>query len=313
MYQQRQQQQPQQPQQQQPSFNDLYNLQRQINPQANTAIDPELHRLLTQFLYGPAKDQALNELGKRRDQYPELAIILWNSFGLMTACMHEVLSIMPALTTRTLTSQQSNQVCNALALFQSVASHPETRTAFLHTQIPLFLYPLLNTHAQNPNEEKQYEFLKLTTLGIIGALVKQDSPEVINFLIATEIVPICLNIMKNSTDLNKTMAIFIVNKVLNDKSGFEYICQTIERFDAVCNVLADMINDIKLTNGQSTDRGGSRVLRHIIKCYFRLADYNDGKILLRQKLPKEFTNGWEIIKEESADDLVKELVKKVYE
>ena len=31
-------------------------------------------------------------------------------------------------------AQQSNRVCNALALLQCVASHPETRSAFLNGQ-----------------------------------------------------------------------------------------------------------------------------------------------------------------------------------
>lgn len=36
-------------------------------------------------------------------------------------------------------------VCNALALMQCVASHPDTRTLFLKAHIPLYLYPFLNT------------------------------------------------------------------------------------------------------------------------------------------------------------------------
>jgi hypothetical protein len=36
-------------------------------------------------------------------------------------------------------------VCNALALLQCVASHTETRSAFLLAHIPLYLYPFLHT------------------------------------------------------------------------------------------------------------------------------------------------------------------------
>lgn len=38
----------------------------------------------------------------------------------------------------------------------------------LAAQIPLYLYPFLNTQ----NKTKQYEYLRLTSLGVIGALVK---------------------------------------------------------------------------------------------------------------------------------------------
>ena len=41
---------------------------------------------------------------------------------------------------------QSNRVCNALALLQCVASHQETRALFLQAHIPLFLYPVRFYH-----------------------------------------------------------------------------------------------------------------------------------------------------------------------
>ena len=133
-------------------------------------------------------------------------------------------------------AQQSNRVCNALALLQCVASHPETRTAFLNgwltelflcplsrtanftyhypllllsslppslhppslslplplppclhppsflpslvlspsllpflpAHIPLFLYPFLHTVSKS----RPFEYLRLTSLGVVGALVK---------------------------------------------------------------------------------------------------------------------------------------------
>lgn len=56
------------------------------------------------------------------------------------------MSIYPLLTPPTLTAHASNRVCNALALLQCVASHSETRQPFLAAQIPLYLYPFLNTY-----------------------------------------------------------------------------------------------------------------------------------------------------------------------
>ena len=52
--------------------------------------------------------------------------------------------------------------------------------------------------------------LRLTSLGVIGALVKMDDSDVINFLLTTEIIPLCLRIMENGSDLSKTVATFIV-------------------------------------------------------------------------------------------------------
>lgn len=41
--------------------------------------------------------------------------------------MQEIVNIYPSINPPTLTAHQSNRVCNALALLQCVASHPETR------------------------------------------------------------------------------------------------------------------------------------------------------------------------------------------
>lgn len=60
------------------------------------------------------------------------------------------------------------RVCNALALLQCVASHPETRSQFLLAHVPLFLYPFLHTVSKT----RPFEYLRLTSLGVIGALVK---------------------------------------------------------------------------------------------------------------------------------------------
>jgi hypothetical protein len=78
-----------------------------------------------------AREAALLELSKKREDFPDLAPMLWHSFGTITALLQEIIAIYPALTPPTLTAQASNRVCNALALLQCVASHSETRSLFL--------------------------------------------------------------------------------------------------------------------------------------------------------------------------------------
>lgn len=41
-----------------------------------------------------------------------------------------------------------------------------------------------------------------------GALVKTDEQEVINFLLTTEIIPLCLRIMESGSELSKTVLSF---------------------------------------------------------------------------------------------------------
>ena len=142
-----------------------------------------------------------------------------------------------------LTIQTSNRACNVLALFQCVAAHQETRPAFLAAQIPIFLYPFLITF----NKTRPFEYLRLTALGVIGALVKVDNPEVISFLLSTEIIPLCLRIMERGSELSKTVATFIVQRILLDDNGLEYICSTADRFYAVRYILL-LYLDLKRSN-----------------------------------------------------------------
>ena len=108
-----------------------------------------------------------------------------SSTGIMPALLQEIVSVYPLLSPPNLTAHVSNRVCNALALLQCVASHSETRQLFLNGEsiftcaledflttfkahIPLFLYPFLNTTSKT----RPFEYLRLTSLGVIGALVK---------------------------------------------------------------------------------------------------------------------------------------------
>ena len=167
-----------------------------------------------------AREMALLELSKQREKFPELAPFLWNSFGTMAVLLQvrqhyqlltfvsgatravshcqslnhspklqEITLIYPQLHPPELNAQASNRVCNALALFQCVASHSETRELFLQAQIPLFLYPFLNTTSKT----RPFEYLRLTALGVIGALVKQDDSTVRAY-----VVDMCLT--RNSTE-----------------------------------------------------------------------------------------------------------------
>jgi len=71
--------------------------------------------------------------------------------------------------------------------------------------------------------------------------VKHDDSEVINFLLQTEIIPLALRIMESGSELSKTVATFIVQKVVLDELGLNYICATAERFYAVSTVLQNMV------------------------------------------------------------------------
>ncbi|KAI9722256.1 MAG: Cell differentiation protein rcd1 [Candelaria pacifica] len=245
---------------------------------SDPSISDENQRVLgwiAELMGGNSREAALLELSKKREQVPELALILWHSFGVMTSLLQEIISVYPLLNPSQLTAAASNRVCNALALLQCVASHNETRALFLNAHIPLFLYPFLNTTSKS----RPFEYLRLTSLGVIGALVKNDSSDVINFLLTTEIIPLCLRIMETGSELSKTVAIFIVQKILLDDVGLAYICHTYERFYAVGTVLSNMVT-------QLVEQQTVRLLKHVVRCFLRLSDNARAREALRQCLPE---------------------------
>ncbi|KAM5566375.1 hypothetical protein ABKV19_014851 [Rosa sericea] len=212
------------------------------------------------------RENALLELSKNKELFQDLAPFVWKSFGTIAALIQEIVSIYPVLSPPNLTPAQSNRVCNALALLQCVASHPDTRMLFLNAHIPLYLYPFLNTTSKS----RPFEYLRLTSLGVIGALVKVDDTEVISFLLSTEIIPLCLRTMEMGSELSKT--------ILLDDMGLDYICTTAERFFAVGRVLGNMVAAL-------AEQPSSRLLKHIIRCYLRLSENPRACDALRSCLP----------------------------
>ncbi|KAG8202336.1 hypothetical protein GWM34_02911, partial [Candida africana] len=268
---------------------------------SNKALnDEQIYQWISELVTGNNRERALLELGKKREQYDDLALVLWNSFGVITVLLEEIISVYPYLNPPNLSASISNRVCNALALLQCVASNVQTRTLFLNANLPLYLYPFLSTNAC----QRSFEYLRLTSLGVIGALVKNDTPEVINFLLTTEIVPLCLNIMEISSELSKTVAIFILQKILLDDQGLAYVCTTFERFHTVASVLSKMIDQLSIavnsTNSQQqqqqtqsvpSSNSSGRLLKHVVRCYMRLSDNLEARKALANILPEPLRDG----------------------
>jgi len=248
-------------------------------PGARSANDEQVLRLVMELAQPEQRESALLELSKKREAFSDLAPLLWNSSGTIVALLQEIVAIYPLLSPPALTAHASNRVCNALALLQCVASHADTRGHFLQAHIPLFLYPFLNTVSKS----RPFEYLRLTSLGVIGALVKMDDQDVISFLLSTEIIPLCLRIMETGSELSKTVATFIVQKILLDEHGLNYICATAERFYAVSTVLINMVNSL-------AEAPSSRLLKHIVRCYLRLSDNPRAREALRLCLPEALRN-----------------------
>ncbi|CAN6203005.1 unnamed protein product [Urochloa humidicola] len=235
--------------------------------------------LVLNIVKSELRGNALAELSKEREMFPDLAPLMWRSFGIIAVLLQEIVSVYPALSLPTLSASVSSRACNVLALLQSVASHPETRTPFLEAAITEYLYPLLNT-TSNTNS---FEYLRLTTLGVFGALVKADDTEIVNSLLKSDVIPLCLRIMETGTELSKTVATFIVEKIIIDEAGLQYICATPERFFGIASVLEIMVAE--------QPPPSTRLLKHIVHCYLRLTDDSRARTALQTNLPAALRDG----------------------
>ena len=84
--------------------------------------------------------------------------------------------------------------------------------------------------------------------------------------------------MESGSELSKTVATFIVQKILLDESGLAYVCATAERFYAVSTVLANLTVTL-------VEQPSARLLKHIVRCFLRLSDNVRAREALRQCLP----------------------------
>ncbi|KAK4439772.1 CCR4-NOT transcription complex subunit [Sesamum alatum] len=226
------------------------------------------------------RENALAELSMKRVAFQGLAPLLWFSFGTVAILLQEVLSVYPLLSPPSLTPEQSNRVCNALALLQCVAAHPDTKILFAQARIPFYLYVFLGTIG----ESRPFEYLRLATLGVIGALVKVPETRVTIFLLSSEIMPLCLRAMETGSALSRTVATFIVQRLLLDDVGLQYVCYLPERVFAVNHALGNVIASL-------AEQTSTRLLKHVIRCYLRLLDDARSIWVLRNFLPKRLTDG----------------------
>ena len=92
-----------------------------------------------------------------------------------------------------------------------------------------------------------HTYMHIHTYVCVPTHMQTDEQEVINFLLTTEIIPLCLRIMESGSELSKTVATFILQKILLDETGLSYICQTFERFSHVSMILVRTVRVKKKT------------------------------------------------------------------
>jgi CCR4-NOT transcription complex subunit 9 len=220
--------------------------------------------------------KAIINLSKYSDNNNELALYLWYSRGTMAVILQEIISVYQYLSTSKLTLEKANVIYCAISLLKCIASNPETRHEFLESKILIFLYPFIN----NTNKAKPYEYLKLSSLSVINALLTETDNEIISFLIDTEIIPKLLKIMEKGAELTRKIACCIVSQIVQDDNGSKYISEAKERYSAIITYMKKML---KINCNQVT-------INRILKAFLKLSENKDAKNILKNDILKEITD-----------------------
>uniref|UniRef100_A0A1I8F793 CCR4-NOT transcription complex subunit 9 n=1 Tax=Macrostomum lignano TaxID=282301 RepID=A0A1I8F793_9PLAT len=148
-----------------------------------------------------------------------------------------------------------------MALLQCLAAHPATRRAVLDLQLVHYLFPFLSNHPQHQPADPR----PADTLGVLLALWRSPKdPQAVECLLRTEqLVPLCLRVMDFGSELSRTVATFVVQKVLQDPAGLAYVLQ----------------HPIRGCRGSGWRSGvylrvnpSARLLKHVVRCYVLLTD-----------------------------------------
>ena len=192
----------------------------------------------------------------------------------MATLLQQITKIYQFITSSKLTTENSDKAKHIISLFQIIALNPITWKDFLESQILVFLYPFLS----NTNKTKSYEIeiLRVTSLSVIAALVKQKKySDVINFLIKTEIIPVIWRFLEKGTEIIRAVSCFIILRIIENSNELKYICDLRQRLFSIICVLKAMLQN-KLSD---------RLIKNVLKIYLGLIGNKDAKNLIRQRIP----------------------------
>ncbi|KAF7684499.1 Cell differentiation protein rcd1 [Astathelohania contejeani] len=240
-------------------------------------MNKELEVLCKQALEKEERSTILTNIYKLLEEMPNESTLIWNYPGFSILLIQEITMTYYQLNTPAFTPKESGRICTVLNILQVLV--PVNYKSFIDGQFVFFLYPFLNTS----DRQAHYEALRISSLSVLCTLFKSTDDNLLNRLKNTEIVPLTLKIMDTGTEIAKEIAIYIFLKLIRNKEGLDYVCQTFERFVAISIVLNSMLI-------QSLDLRSYHLLRSILECYVILTSKENVRISFYGRKPEAFTN-----------------------
>uniref|UniRef100_A0A7N0ZT38 Cell differentiation protein rcd1 n=1 Tax=Kalanchoe fedtschenkoi TaxID=63787 RepID=A0A7N0ZT38_KALFE len=261
------------------------------NPRSDSSIaqlsDSEMKEMVYALYDNQRRRDALDILSKVINSRPvrtaELAPMLWNTPGIAFILLKEALTAYRFLNNEDRLKLISGRVLNAICLLQCVAMHASCRRPFVTAHIPIYLYPFLRMKETTPTTEK----LRLASLGTLGALVKMNDPQVIHYLLDSQVFPCCLCSLEFGDQLAKSVAAYVMYKLLSSEFGINYCCNFSERFLSVVQVLRKIIEQTSELNEHTI-----RMLRFALGSYLVLAEFPRACEYLKLYFPSKFCSAY---------------------
>lgn len=245
-----------------------------MNPRG--AVDVAASRICTALATAEEKLVGLKSLKKHIGEHPESKEQIWGMFGVPGILIQEI--------TRSYSHFQSsylsaipNTVFLALEIMIEMCPLKEFREMCVTAQLPLFLYPLLNS----PSREEGIEVVKTLCLTFIKILLEEkssDSMYSVEFFKNTELVPLCLRNMELGREKSKLAASQVFYSIISTREGLEYTCQTYDRFMATSMILNSVL--VQMETLQSAE-----ILEVVIRIYTKLCEMPNAKIVFSKNRP----------------------------
>lgn len=169
-------------------------------------------------------------------QIPDLPVMLWFSPGTVTALLGDVLEFYTNLVSSKIGGQKCDAVFSILVLFEMIAGNPDTRLPFVRANIPVYFFPIL----QYTLASEEHERFTAIVVGIVVNLVKEQPPdEVVEYLIKSDFVPLCLRVLAKTQGVAQMGCAFILTRVFGCAAGkkFVYDGKSTDRTVAVLRVM----------------------------------------------------------------------------
>ncbi|OAG29698.1 CCR4-NOT transcription complex subunit 9 [Nematocida displodere] len=219
----------------------------------------------------------LNTLRKHLAEHPEAAPLVWDAFGIRALFLNEITKSYLNIETSSISSV-AKTTFPVVDVMISLCPVKEFRESCVSAQLPLFLYPILNSSSK----EEGIERAKAKVLCFINILVDEKTPDAshsLELFKTTELVPLCLRNMELGTEKTKIAAGRVLYAIFSNRDGLEYSCQTYDRFMAISIILNSVL--VQMETMRSPE-----LLEGVIKIYTKLCGMPNAKVVFNKNRPQ---------------------------